>query len=211
MQTPCLQRNGKKNPLELRLRSVVKTIWASDFFSFSVVAACLQNGLMIKKYHWNTAFYASNFQDFQKFPGRCPEPRLGGLQRPPRPPAGLRGASRPAAQSAACTLFSKNLSQTTLGLWPATPLRLAFSSFVAYLKMASATRRNAVLSKTDCWCDEKRIAMNAQQEPIARLWSSQLLLIQPTTNAKGSLNRSDNKSSAKFRFWLCKTVQGSWR
>ena len=81
-------------------------IWASDF-SFSVVAACLQNGLMIKKYHWNTAFYASNFQDFQKFPGRCPEPRLGGLQRTPRPPAGLRGASRPAALCAACTLFSK--------------------------------------------------------------------------------------------------------
>ena len=77
---------------------------------------------MIEKYHWNTAFYASNFQDFQNFSGRCPEPRLEGLQRPPRLPAGLRGASRPAAQSAAGTLSSKNLSQTTLGLWPATPL-----------------------------------------------------------------------------------------
>ena len=77
---------------------------------------------MIKKYRWNTAFYAPNFHDFQNFPGRCPEPRLGGLQRPPRPPAGLRGASRPAALCAACTLFPKNLSQTTLGLWPATPL-----------------------------------------------------------------------------------------
>ena len=65
----------KKNPLELRLRSVEKTsvIWASDFLS--VVAACLLNGLIIKKHHWNTAFYGSNFQDFQNFLGRCKPPK----------------------------------------------------------------------------------------------------------------------------------------
>ena len=46
--------------------------------------------------------------------------------------------------------------------------------------------RNVMLCKTDFWCDEKReLAMNTQQEPIVRLWKSELLLIQPTTNAKG--------------------------
>ena len=35
--------------------------------------------------------------------------------------------------------------------------KLAFSSSVAYLKMAGATGRNVVLLKTtDCWCYEKK-------------------------------------------------------
>ena len=121
--TPCLHRNGKKTAWVALAVSGEDNLSICDltFFFFSR-GSVFANRLMIKKYHWNTAFYASNFQDFQNFPGRCPEPRLGGLQRPPTPPAGLRGASRPAALCAACTLFSKNLSQTTLGAWPATPL-----------------------------------------------------------------------------------------
>ena len=52
---------------------------------FSVVAACLLNGLMIIKYHWTTAFYCSNLQDFQNFPGVLPRIPLGGLTAPPPP------------------------------------------------------------------------------------------------------------------------------
>ena len=111
MQTP--DRNGKKTAWVALAVNGEDNLSTWLFFFFSRGSLFAITGMLL--------FMRQIFRIFKIFRGAAPNPAWG-LTAPPRPPAGLRDASRPAAQSAACTLFSKNLSQTTLGPRPATPL-----------------------------------------------------------------------------------------
>ena len=119
---------------------MVKTIWAPDFFLFQSWQPICKTGWWLKNITEILLFMRQIFRIFKIFRGAAPNPAWGAYSAPQDPQL-LYGALRALLRKAQhAPYFPKNLSQTTLGPWPATPLSLLVTFLINCWKTAKVFR-----------------------------------------------------------------------